>query len=400
MSEQEITNDISKTYGILREFINDILTTFPEYNEKITKGVLDIKEESYDTSEASSVIEHCRDVYLMNTVDIMSKNNTIFNSNENNSTEFIPGIHFSDLWTQNISDNTRDIIWKYLQLVLYSLLPKDNYKNFFEKSSELFNKIDGKEQQINELFTQIGGTDELFKKFTTLNVDISNITENYEDIDTEEYAKNLEGIFGGKIGNLAKDIAQEISSELDINDTDGDINSVGDVLQKMIGNPAQILKITQSITGKMDEKLKSGEINQEDILQEAGDIMNNMGKLPGMKEAQKIFSSMGMNMPFGKGGGGGSAGAMGGFHNKMQQAMSQNKQRERMLAKLAKRREHTQNEAFGGMQIVETTEPPTNTVIQQTGDNEFIFRSGDKPEKSSRSSQKPKHGKKKKKGRK
>ena len=58
-----------------------------------------------------------------------NKNADIFNGDSNINTEFLPGIVFNQLWKCDISDNTRETVWKYKFLNNEYKLPiqKTNY---------------------------------------------------------------------------------------------------------------------------------------------------------------------------------------------------------------------------------------------------------------------------------
>ena len=49
---------------------------------------------------------------------------------ENYNTEFYPGVDFTELWNCDISERTKDVLWKYLQITLFSVIGnmKDNIK--------------------------------------------------------------------------------------------------------------------------------------------------------------------------------------------------------------------------------------------------------------------------------
>ena len=40
-------------------------------------------------------------------------------SNEDANLNFLPSIDFRVIWKENISDSTRETLWKYLQLILF-----------------------------------------------------------------------------------------------------------------------------------------------------------------------------------------------------------------------------------------------------------------------------------------
>jgi hypothetical protein len=107
---------------IIIDMTKDILISFPEQEQNLHKDlknlVFDIDKESSDES-LLFIFNYCRSFYPAKFFDILYQNNTIF---ENEDSEFLPGISFKALWVENISDKTRETIWKYLQLVLFTIV--------------------------------------------------------------------------------------------------------------------------------------------------------------------------------------------------------------------------------------------------------------------------------------
>ena len=56
------------------------------------------------------------------------------------------------------------------------------------------------------------------------------------------------------------------------------------------------MSLVKDIGSKLDSKLKSGEIKESELMQEAADLMEKMKSMPGMKNMNKIFSKMGIPM--------------------------------------------------------------------------------------------------------
>ena len=99
---------------VVKDFYRDILTTFPECKDKLGPS-----EVSFLTDEGDPLIlfEYCKKVYPERFFDILYQNQEIF-EDEDINTKFLPNIEFKNLWKEDISDKTRDVIWKYLQLIL------------------------------------------------------------------------------------------------------------------------------------------------------------------------------------------------------------------------------------------------------------------------------------------
>jgi hypothetical protein len=77
-------------------------------------------------------------------------------------------------------------------------------------------------------------------------------------------------LFDGKIGSLAKSMAEEISGELnEIFGSDAEnVRSTKDVIENFMKNPDKIVKLLKLLNDHLQKKLASGEINQEEMMKE------------------------------------------------------------------------------------------------------------------------------------
>jgi hypothetical protein len=108
-----------------------------------------------------------------------------------------------------------------------------------------------------------------------------------------------------------EEIAEEAASDWNM-----DLENMGDsmeTIQKLMKNPAKLMGLVKNVGAKLDTKMKSGEIKENELLEEAGQLlqkMKNVPGMPGMGNLQELFSKMGMpGMPGGGGGAGAGAGA-------------------------------------------------------------------------------------------
>merc|ERR1711991_443059 len=99
-----------KFHSTIVEFINDLTTTFPEYKLQLDKWKDSENSESlYEYSE----IDTC----------------------------FLPEIDFKNIFSSNITENTKKSIWKYLQVVLFSIVGSIKNKEGFGDTANLFEGI-------------------------------------------------------------------------------------------------------------------------------------------------------------------------------------------------------------------------------------------------------------------
>jgi len=326
-SNPEIPEDFCK---VCKDFIADILTTFPEYQGTLHDGLIDILQDKNDTTNVREVFDYVKTVYPERFFDLLYQNEDMFADDEIN-TKFLPNIEFSELWNQDISDKTKLIIWKYLQLLLFAVVNNESDGKSFGDTAKLFeainedelkNKLEETMEQMANIFDMSGNT-----SFAT---DISNINPN--DLpDPEELHSHINGMLQGNLGKLAAEITEETMKELNTDISGAD--SVGDIFQNLFKNPGKLMSMIKKVGSKLDTKLKSGEIKESEIMQEAMDLMDKMEKMPGMANMKNMLNQMGM-----PGMGKNSKVNMGAMRGKLNQNMKVSKQRERMLRKLEQRK--------------------------------------------------------------
>lgn len=364
-------DNINEFCKILGEFIPDLFTTFPECKENIHPGIVlalehanEIKSSDKDNEITSETVlenadfvellDFCKQVLPTKFFDILYQNEEIFS----NEAEFLPNINFSNLWNQNITDKTREIIWKYLQLILLSLLPTINDGNSFGDTAKLFEAIDEDEfkKKLEETVESMNNVFN-FEEGSKETNDTSNNTINLENLPKpDELHEHINGMLGGKLGKLAQEIAEETATEMDI-DLENTTN-VNDVFKKLFKNPGKLMSMVKNIGGKLENKIKSGEINETELMKEASSMMSEMHKMPGMNNIKSMMQQFGL--PTGKS----NKFNMNAFQSHMNSNIKHSKQRERMLKKLEERKK---------------------TNEESTTKDSNVFSKGTAPEKSKRS---------------
>jgi hypothetical protein len=333
---------------IINDFITDIVTTFPEYSGLIkrwwTRTVVSPEDDSNPRAQAEIkfVFRHCVKVLPERFFDILYKNADIFKDDSEINTEFLPGVVFKQLWKCDISDNTRETVWKYLQLVLFSVIGSVHNVADLGDTAKLFEAINEDELK-DKLSETLGNMQTMFDSFTkngTNNEEESNNNDesnndgtNNDGTNNEKGMPNAEDIhehinrmMDGKLGKLAMELAQETASELDL-DID-DTKDAKDVFQKLFKNPGKLMNMVKNIGGKIETKIKSGEIKESELMSEGMDLLNQMKNMPGMGDMSKIFSQMGI-----PGLGKNTKMNMGAMESQMNKNMKMAKMKERMRAK-------------------------------------------------------------------
>ncbi len=277
----KITTDLK---NVMKDFINDILNSFPEYNDNLHTDLYNIINESLDDSY-ENVYAYVKEVYPERFFDILYKNVEMFD-NEHINTTFLPGIEFKDIWKSDISDATRNTIWKYLQVVLFSIIGDIKSGDSFGDTAKLFEAINEEELQ-KQLQDTLGNLQNMMDGEETF--DLSGV-ENLPNPD--DIQQHIHGLMDGKLGNLAKEIAEETANDLNM-DMEG-ATSMEDVMKGLFQNPGKLMGLVNKVGSKLDNKLKSGEINETEIMQEATELMGKMKDMPGMNDIQGLLGKMGM----------------------------------------------------------------------------------------------------------
>jgi hypothetical protein len=333
MNENNVKNAPDEYCRIMKDFLGDILRTFPEFTEKITLGEKNILND-INNEETKKLYDYCCKTYPTRFFDILYKNEDLFIENNEKNCFFLPNIDFKLIWKEDLGDKTKDIIWKYLQLILFSISSSLTESDCFGPTAKLFEAIDE-----NELKEKLSETiEEMSNMFDISNIDLDEIKKETEKQFTsddlpnpEDLQEHISGLLNGKLGRLAAEIAEETAAGLNIDMEN--VDSVGDVFQTLFKNPGNLMNMVKKVGSKLDEKMKSGELKESELMQEATELMEKMKSMPGMKQMDSIFNKMGIPT-------GGNKGKvnMNQFQSHMKRNIKHATQRERMRAKLEQRR--------------------------------------------------------------
>jgi len=388
--EQKTLSDIKK---IVIDFTRDILVAFPEQKNNLNEHLQSLIDDSdIDGASLKIVYEHCKKIYPERFFDILYQNNDIFN----NSIELLPGMDFSILWAdKELSDKSRVTIWKYLQLLLFTLVSSISDGSSFGDTAKLFEAIDENEfktkleetiSQMQDVFSTTENNESSDEENKESN---SNPNINLGDLpDPKDIHEHVTGMMNGKLGSLAREIAEETAADLNMDMENA--GSVNDVFKKLFQNPTKLMGLVKNVGNKLDDKLKSGDMKESELLQEASDIMQKMKSMPGMGDLQAMLSKMGMGhmMPGGKSGGKVNVSAM---QSNLDRSMKAAKNKERLLANLEKRKAEKASASL------------SSAGIDNSGRESLVFSTGEQVERSvkmdgeNNSSIKKKKNKKKKK---
>lgn len=400
--------------SIISDFSNDLSLTFPEYEHLWERWKI---AENIPVSMIRNLYYHCMDVYPERFFDILYQNDEIFHLDSTTNTFFLPNVDFKLLFNcPNVSEATKNTMWKYIQLVLFTIVGNIRDKSDFGKSANLFEGMDESVLQeklteamknMTEFFRNIpGASSSSSEEGASANANASANTSSEEGAESagkdffekmakefeqrstsgggggggenpnmpnpEDIHNHLKGLFDGKLGVLAKELIEELSEELKDTFNMEDMNATSnpkEVFAKMMKNPEKFMKIVKKINERFQEKMKRGDISQEEIMKEAGDMLKKLKEMGGnSKEMNEMFKNMAKSMgqPVGKN--------TKVDVNAMNRMMKSNDIKERLRAKMSA--------SAIAKQAASTFE------LEQTDENRLVYRPND-AEKGEKSAMKP-----------
>tara|TARA_B110000967_G_scaffold149275_1_gene153000 strand:+ start:1129 stop:2115 length:987 start_codon:yes stop_codon:yes gene_type:complete len=263
--------DIDKQlFSIFGNFIRDLSKTYPEI-----KSCLYRNYEDCILNEDKSLVDFPKLVRFLELIGdyeklITDKNLEFFDL----EVEFLEEISFKRLWLKNISNKTRESIWKYLQ------------------TFQIININLKAGKQLQDALSQIGTDTEMevdrdtvkeLKKLKKLSEGVkSEVKQDESDLDAM-----LGPLMDSGIGDIAKEVAKSMDLEKMFGSMDENANPMELMSQMM--DPTKMGAIFQNINTVMEGKMNSGELTKDGLKGEAEGMMGKMGENPMFKNMMKGF---------------------------------------------------------------------------------------------------------------
>ena len=259
-----------KLFNLFSDFIRDLSKVFPEIKNSLYRNYEDCLSDDKnkclcDFPKVKRFLELINDYEKY----IVDKNLEFFDL----EVEFLEEIHFNRLWEKNISNKTRESIWKYLQtfqLISINL-----------KSGEALNAVLEGDKIDKSTLKDL-------KKMQKLSEDVQSKAKSEEG--ENELDKMLGGLMDSGIGEIAKEVAQGLDVESMFGNVDENSNPMELMAQLM--NPDKMGAIFNNINSVMEKKMANGELTQDGLKREAEGMMGQMGENPMFKN---MMQQMGEN---------------------------------------------------------------------------------------------------------
>ena len=440
----------SNLRSIITDFTADLSIVFPEYAFMWSKWA------TATDAEYEKLHAHCLAIYPERFFDILYTNADVFKSESKAEVSFLPDVNFRLLFNcEGVSEKTKTSIWKYLQLILFTVIGSVNDSKRFGDAANIFEAMDENElhekmtetmESVSDFFKNMESDEDAAEGFNegsnegfgkadaegtpTPDVSVDELSNVMSDIlegfskmgytegtpscnanegtpstDNEDanegkgkkpgfklpnpelLKEHLKTLLDGKLGKLAKEFTDEFTSDLKgffDEEDEANMKSSKDVLAKLIKDPKKMVLILKKITTKLQDKMKRGDISQEELMAEMSGLMEKMKDMGGGADFADMLKGLAgtpfMKM-FEKG-----LGGMGGKidMNKLNQMTKQSGMKERLRKKMEQKKAQAQAQALAEAQA-ETQTPssvPSPEIIP-VNNNQYVFKIGSEVQEKS-----------------
>lgn len=253
---------------LFRNFIQDTIKVFPEYDKRLNKHysaiILDEGDDENKSAIFSDFMENIEEI----TKDVCDENLKMFEKDP----IILQNVSFKVIWESNITNDTRLSIWKYLQsFCMYNFNKSQRDIDEIVKTLQQNEKVKDKENLLKA--KRLKKLSESIKN-DSVEAKLNGNPEVIEEaLENDESMKQMEDILENTgIGKIAK----EVTEELDIEGMLGEGGSIEDIMK---GD--NMMNIFQSISSKIE----GANLGGGNIMEEAMGITKNMKDNP-------LFSSM------------------------------------------------------------------------------------------------------------
>jgi hypothetical protein len=328
--------------SIIIDFTNDLTKVFPEYAFLWEKWL------SADDAEYEKLNQHFMAVFPERFFDIMNSNMDIFSPESDANVMFLPDVDFRLLFNcAGVSEGTKTSMWKYLQLLLFTVLGDMKDTANFGETLNMFESMDETDLQ-EKMKDTMEGLGDFFKGLNDAHEpseeESSSGPKGFKLPKPEVLQEHMKILMEGKLGKLAKELTEEFTGDLkDVFDETEDTKdkSMKDIMAQLMKDPKKIMGIMKKITDKLQHKMQSGDISQEELMKEVASLVEKFKEMGGGEDFMKNFTNGPFAKMFKNMAGGASM-------NQMAQMGKQSAMKERLRKKMEERK---MREALASPQI-------------------------------------------------
>lgn len=290
---------MSRVVAIIDEFLKSLQKPLPEL-ENVCK---DISLKFADSELRDQLIRETLENLGKYDEKIVQRDESVILS----GVEILPGLSLAEYWGE-LSARTQDAIWKYINLVL---LAGAKYVRALDRKNARNERTQGKGNEGDDIGITISeklkDPEMREKMMETIRKTLETIPDTNESGGDAEAAigEFMNQLHGTNIGSLIQDIVNDLSGEISPESLGlpegSDLESLGgEDLMGLISNPlvaTKLFGLVSKISDKITGKIKSGNLNQEDLVRESQELLAKSGGLLNKMNPQvaQMMRSMGLN---------------------------------------------------------------------------------------------------------
>jgi len=287
--------------SIIIDFTNDLTKVFPEYAFLWEKWLF------ADDAEYEKLNQHFIAVFPERFFDIMNSNMEIFSPESETNVMFLPDVDFKLLFNcAGVSEGTKTSIWKYLQLLLFTVLGSMKDTTNFGDTLNMFESMNATDLQ-DKMKETMEGLEDFFKDMSSDSNSSSldgpsssgPLPKGFKLPKPEIFQEHMKILMDGKLGKLAKELTEEFTGDLkDVFDENEDTKnkSIKEIMAQLMKDPKKLMGIMKKITDKLQHKMQSGDISQDELMKEVATLVEKFKEMGGGEDFIKNFT----NGPFAK----------------------------------------------------------------------------------------------------
>ena len=293
--------------SIIIDFTNDLTKVFPEYAFLWEKWL------TADDAEYEKLNQHFMAVFPERFFDIMNSNMEIFSPESDANVMFLPDVDFKLLFNcAGVSEGTKTSMWKYLQLLLFTVMGSVKDTTNFGETIDMFESMNETDLQ-DKMKETMAGLEDFFKGMGSQEQDneSSDPTSDHGPLPSGSLPKgfklpkpeiiqeHMKILMEGKLGKLAKELTEEFTGDLkDVFDENEDTKdkSIKEIMAQLMKDPKKLMGIMKKITDKLQNKMQSGDISQDELMKEVATLVEKFKEMGGGEDFIKNFT----NGPFAK----------------------------------------------------------------------------------------------------
>ena len=286
----------NKFFKLLRQFLRSLEEQFPNSKNQISsfrKLMNNTKKNKFIKYVVTKLEPHSSDI-SHNNVEIFRSKDPVY---------LLKYIDFRKFFRDDVSEETRSIIWQYLQslYIMGNFILQGNnllkgLKSFEENlnTNDNVNDSENNNEPMNDALKNMFENLQKAQEQNTTNTN-ENSTEGTQDNKQENKQENKQDNNSNPFGfieELASEIANEIEIPEDLKKPD---TKPADLFHSIFfSKENHFANMVSKVGEKIHKKMESGELNQEKLFSQTQDVMANMQKgLGEMQNDPEMMKQMG-----------------------------------------------------------------------------------------------------------